>query len=91
MPGDKQSLRAIHAALRCTIRLVEHFLTHSWLPPSYYDSEAQGEKNVSDFRAFFSVCVYVCVRAGVGDRELMRVCTVFIQLRNHIRSRLRYF
>ena len=72
MPGDKQSLRAIHAALRCTIRLVEHFLTHSWLPPSYYDSEAQGEKNVSDFRAFFSVCVYVCVCVCV--RACVRVC-----------------
>lgn len=58
---DKQSLRVIHAALRCTIRLVEHFLTHSWLPPSYYDSEAQGEKKVSDFRAFFCVYVFVCV------------------------------
>lgn len=40
---DKQSL-VIHATLRCTIGLVEHFLTHSWLPPSHYDSEAQGEK-----------------------------------------------
>lgn len=58
--GDKQSLRVIHAALRCTIRLVEHFLTHSWLPPSYYDSEAQGEKSFR-LQSIISVCVCVCV------------------------------
>lgn len=67
---DKQSLTIIHAVLRCTIKIVEHFLTHSWLPPSYCDSQAQGEKNVSDTRAFFvrwCVCVplFVCTLFGI--------------------------
>lgn len=81
MSRDKQSLRVIHAALRCTIRLVEHFLTHSWLPPSYYDSEAQGEKKkkVSDIRAFF--CVYVFVYVSMSsyicvDRFLFKTSAV---------------
>lgn len=59
----RQTVPQSHSCNRCTIRLVEHFLTHSWLPPSSYDSEAQGEKKVSKFRALFSLSfpVWVCV------------------------------
>lgn len=81
---DKQSLRVIHAALRCTIRLVEHFLTHSWLPPSYYDSEAQGEKK---FQTSEHSSVYIWVCAGVRDTDwglMQAFCTVFIKLCNQI-------
>lgn len=72
---DKQPLRVIHAALRCTISLVEHFLTHSWLPPSYYDSETQGEKKFQTSE-HSSACVCVC--AGVRDIELMQAVSACI-------------